>query len=64
VAWTVVANSARAAAARTASWQAAYQHALVAGFDRAFLVASGIALLSLVVAIAAIRIRRADLSGS
>jgi EmrB/QacA subfamily drug resistance transporter len=66
VAWTVVANGARAhaAAARTASWPAAYQHALVAGFDRAFLVAAGIALLILVVAIAAIRVRRADLSGS
>ena len=40
------------------------QHALAAGFDRAFLVASGIALLILVVAITAIRVRRADLSGS
>jgi EmrB/QacA subfamily drug resistance transporter len=66
VAWTVVADGARAhaAAARTASWQAAYTRALAAGFDRAFLVASGIALLVLVVAIAAIRVRRADLSGS
>jgi EmrB/QacA subfamily drug resistance transporter len=66
VAWTVVADAARAhaAAARTASWQAAYQHALAAGFDRAFLVASGIALLILVVAITAIRVRRADLCGS
>ena len=65
VAWTVVADDARAhaAAARTASWQAAYRHALAAGFDRAFLVAAGIALLILVVAIAAIRVRRADLSG-
>jgi hypothetical protein len=65
VAWTVVANGARAheAAARTASWPAAYQHALAVGFDRAFLVASGIALVILVVAIAAIRVRRADLSG-
>ena len=35
-----------------------------AGFDRAFLVASGIALLLLLIAIAAIRVRRADLSGS
>jgi hypothetical protein len=34
-----------------------------AGFDRAFLVASGIALLILVIAVAAIRVRRADLSG-
>ena len=66
VAWTVVAHGARAqaAAARTASRQAAYQHALAAGFDRAFLVAAGIALLILVVAIAAIRVRRSDLSGS
>jgi hypothetical protein len=66
VAWTVVANGVRAhgAAARTASWQAAYQHALAAGFDRAFLVASGIALLILVIAIAGIRVRRADLNGS
>ncbi len=66
VAWTVVADGARAhaTAARTASWSAAYQHTLAAGFDRAFLVASGIALLTLVIAIAAIRVRRADLSGS
>jgi EmrB/QacA subfamily drug resistance transporter len=64
VAWTVVASSAHAAAARTASRQAAYQHALAAGFDRAFLVAAGIALLILVVAIAAIRVHRTDLSGS
>jgi EmrB/QacA subfamily drug resistance transporter len=66
VAWTVAANGARAhaAAARTASRQAAYQHALAAGFDRAFLVGAGIAVLILVTAIAAIRVRRADLSGS
>ena len=56
--------SAQACAARTASRQAAYQHALAAGCDRAFLVAAGIALLILVVAIAAIRVRRSDLSGS
>jgi predicted MFS family arabinose efflux permease len=59
VAWTVVANGARTAATR-----AAYQHALAVGFDRAFLVAAGIAVLILVVAIAAIRVRRCDLSGS
>jgi EmrB/QacA subfamily drug resistance transporter len=66
VAWTVVADNARAhaRAGGTAAWQAAYQHALPIGFDRAFLVAAGIALLILVVAIAAIRVRRADLSGS
>jgi hypothetical protein len=67
VAWTVIADTASAArgpAASTALRAAAYQHALAAGFDRAFLVAAGIALLMLVVAIAAIRVRRADLSGS
>jgi EmrB/QacA subfamily drug resistance transporter len=66
VAWTVVADAARAhaAAARTASRHAAYQHALAAGFDRAFLAASGIALLVLAVTIVAIRVGRADLSGS
>ena len=69
VAWTVVANGARAHAAagpvrRTAASRAAYQHALAAGFDRAFLVAAGIAVLLLVTAIAAIRVRRADLNGS
>ena len=66
VAWTVVAGGARvqAAAAPAASRQAAYQHALAAGFDRAFLVAAGIALLILVIAIAAIRVRRADLNGA
>ena len=60
VAWTVVADGARAhaAAARTASWQAAYRHALAAGFDRAFLVGSGIALLILVIAMVMIRARR------
>jgi EmrB/QacA subfamily drug resistance transporter len=66
VAWTVVADRARAhaAAAGAAARQAAYQQALASGFDRAFLVASGIALSILVIAIAAIRVRRADLSGT
>jgi EmrB/QacA subfamily drug resistance transporter len=59
VAWTVVADG-----TRTASSHAAAQHALAVGFDRAFLVAAGIAVLVLVVAITAIRVRRADLSGS
>src|SRR5689334_20866708 len=68
VAWTVVADAARAsgagrAAARAGVTPAAYQHALAAGFDRAFLAGSGIAVLLLVIAIAAIRVRRADLAG-
>jgi EmrB/QacA subfamily drug resistance transporter len=66
VAWTVIAGQARAhaGAAGTVAWQTAYRHALAAGFDRAFLVASGIALLIVVVTMAAIRVRRADLNGS
>src|SRR3984885_8824896 len=69
VAWTVVADRARAAAASQAAsasstaWRAAYQHALAAGFDRAFLVAAGVAVLLLVTTIATIRVRRADLAG-
>jgi EmrB/QacA subfamily drug resistance transporter len=72
VAWTVAANAARAggasaqagaAAGRAGVTPAAFQHALAAGFDRAFLTGSGIAVLLLVIAIAAIRVRRADLAG-
>jgi len=65
VAWTVVASSARvsARAAHTISPQAAYQHALVVGFDRAFLVAAGIAVLIVVITIGVLRVRRADLTG-
>ena len=39
-------------------------HALAVGISRGFLVAAGIALLALVIAIATIRVRRADLSGA
>jgi hypothetical protein len=61
VAWTVVADSARRAHG-AASRTAAYQHALAAGFDRAFLVAAGMSLLMLVIAVGVIRVRRADLN--
>jgi hypothetical protein len=76
VAWTVVANSVHAQAARAAAAaaragyparpsQAAvtaiYHHALAAGFSRAFLVASGVMLLGLIIAIVAIRVQRTDL---
>jgi EmrB/QacA subfamily drug resistance transporter len=80
VAWTVVADSAHHAAAttRTASLvssvpaartagalrAAVYQHSLAIGFDRAFLVAAGLALLMLVIPVVMIRIRRADLNAS
>ena len=64
VAWTVAAHAAAGPTTRSAVAQAAYRHALAAGFDRAFLVGAGIAVLLLVIAIVAIRIRRADLNGS
>ena len=57
VAWTVVADTARGRSGL------AYQHALVVGFDRAFLVAAGLALLLVVAAAAVIRISRAALAG-
>jgi EmrB/QacA subfamily drug resistance transporter len=60
VAWTVIAHRAHGAAAGSP----AYQHALATGFDRAFLVAAGIAVFMLVVAAATIRVRRADLTGA
>ena len=78
VAWTVVATV-HTEAARTAAiaaraghpirpdgqqLAAAYHHALATGFARAFLVATGIALLNLAITIAAIRFRRADLTGA
>ena len=79
VAWTVVAHSIHAQAAHAAAVAARaghpahpggplaaaiYNHALATGFARAFLVAAGIALLTLAINTAAIRIRRADLAGA
>jgi predicted MFS family arabinose efflux permease len=80
VAWTTVADSIRtqvahatAAAAKagqpspkpgTRPPASIYHHALTAGFSRAFLVAAGIALLALLIAVATIRVRRQDLSGA
>jgi hypothetical protein len=60
VAWTVVADTARTSAAAS---QLAYRHALSVGFDRAFLVAAGIAVVMLVTAATTIRVGRADLAG-
>jgi EmrB/QacA subfamily drug resistance transporter len=74
VAWTVVANSVRDQTAQAAASQtgqsgqpsrsaltAIYNHALATGFSRAFVVAAVIMVLGLVIAIVAIRVRRADL---
>jgi threonine/homoserine/homoserine lactone efflux protein len=43
---------------------AIYRHAIATGFSRGFLVAAGIALLTLAINITVIRIRRADLAGA
>jgi stage V sporulation protein SpoVS len=43
---------------------AIYNHALATGFARGFLVAAGIALLTLVINFAVIRVRREDLAGA
>jgi MFS family permease len=70
VAWTVVAGdthpatSAQVASPTRAVQAVAYQHALTAGFDRAFLAAAAICTLILVAAITVIRVRRADLGGN
>src|SRR6266700_7064399 len=75
VAWTVVAHSAHAQAAVAARAghpprpggplaAAIYNHALATGFARAFLAAAATALLTLIINLAAIRIRRTDLAGT
>ena len=74
----MVANSIHAQAARAAAaarvgrgihpggqqLAAIDHHALATGLARAFLVASGIAVVNLAITIAAIRVRRADLTGN
>ena len=70
VGWTVVAHSLRARAAVQAApgtsaarlQTLAYQHALAAGFDRAFLVAAALAVLMLLAAAVLIRTPRAELA--
>ena len=75
VAWTAVAHKAvhaTAAAARAGHpvhpggplAAAIYRHAIATGFSRGFLVAAGIALLTLAINITVIRVRRADLAGA
>jgi hypothetical protein len=54
----LLADRAHGAAAGTV----AYRHALATGFDRAFLIGAVIALVILVITVAMIRVRRADLS--
>src|SRR5499433_2810616 len=71
IAWTTVANNlnnARAAIAAgrqpAASPAQLTAHALATGFSRGFLLAAGIGLLALLIAIATIRVRRQDLTGT
>ena len=79
VAWTVVANTARSSAAAAAAAAKAvhplagtaaqvnaaiYDHALSVGFGRGFEVSAGIMLIALIVTIAAVRVKRADLAGA
>jgi EmrB/QacA subfamily drug resistance transporter len=80
VAWTAVANSVRTQVAHAAAAAAKagqplpkpgvpppasiYDHALTVGFSRAFLVAAGIGLLALLIAIVTIRVSRQDLAGA
>ncbi len=73
VAWTVVANTVRDQTVQAANQPgqsgqpsraaltAIYDHALATGFSRAFVVAAGLMLLGLIIAIVSIRVRRADL---
>jgi hypothetical protein len=74
VAWSAVATSLRsqtaAAAAKaaghpltTATQTQIQHHALATGFSRGFLVCAAIGLLALIIALAAIRVTRQDLSG-
>ncbi len=76
VAWTAVANSVRTQVAHAAAAgqpvpkpgapppASIYDHALTAGFSRAFVVAAGIGLLALLIAIATIRVSREELAGA
>jgi MFS family permease len=80
VAWTTVANSVRTQVAHAAAAAAKagqplpkpgtpppasiYDHALTVGFSRGFALAAGIGLLALLIAIATIRVRRQELSGT
>jgi len=69
VAWSTFAGNLRSqniAAARSGqhlSLPAITDHALAAGFSRGLLVAAGIMLLTLIITMATIRVRRADLAG-
>jgi len=64
VTWSAVANSIKHQATGGPVSPAVLHEALATGISRGFLVASGIAVLALVLAIAMIRVRRSDLAGA
>ena len=69
VAWSAVASNTRSAvAAHGADLSAVAQttlgnHALAYGFGRGYLVAAGIAILAVIIALVMIRVKRSDLEG-
>jgi EmrB/QacA subfamily drug resistance transporter len=76
VAWTAVYSNLRSAAAAAhgaaahvsaaaakAAQTAAYDHALSYGFSRGYMVSAAVTLLALIIAVAAIRIKREDMAG-
>jgi EmrB/QacA subfamily drug resistance transporter len=76
VAWTAVYSSLRSSAAAAhgaaahltpaaakAAQTAAYNHALSYGFSRGYVVSAAVALLALIIAVVAIRIKREDMAG-
>ena len=71
VAWSAVASNTRSAIAAThgahlppAAQAALGNHALAYGFGRGYLVAAGIALLAVIIALVMIRVKRPDLKGT
>jgi EmrB/QacA subfamily drug resistance transporter len=67
VAWSAVASNMRSAhlssAASKAAQTAASNHALAYGFSHGYMVSAGIMILSLVTALALVRVKREDLAG-
>ena len=64
VAWSAVSSSLRSAAGKSGHVTTAMtDHALAYGFSRGFVVSAGITLLTLVVALVMLRVRRDDLAG-
>jgi hypothetical protein len=70
VAWSAVASNTKSAVAAThgahlsaAAQTALGHHALAYGFGRGYLVAAGVAVLAVIIALAMIRVTKSDLEG-